>query len=487
MNRDETGISHVVGSVLLLAIVLLLVIVLASLVPLEEPGEPTPNARFTVEYDDGERIIKHTAGDTVDGEKLYVVVGDSRDRWSDMQGGDETVSAGDRVTYAETVSEQQQVRLVYLGDDDRSAIVHTLVLRPRVGAAVTFCQSNTTVLGTPTDPVSVYATDVTGTSEVDVLSASLGGRVDLYEQQSDGTFTTEQIVSGGAGPRSVHASDLTGSAAVDVVVGMTSAGSIELYEQNAGSFTPTTVTTSAEDVKAVTTTDVDGDGNVDIVAALGDAAAGKIELYKQDGSGNFPSDTTVGSLPNAFSVDTAEVTGDGRVDIVGVSNNNGGEPSVVLYEQGPSGGFDRTNISKTDDGAIHVDLADVTGNSRTDIVVAAKDDSRVVVYENQGSGSFVTHRELAMDRPESVYATDYTGNGKTDIVVTSKENSTVMMFQQQDDGSFDREVYSDNTDSEGAFHVYSTEITGDGKLDVVAAELGEDTVRLWTGKSACNS
>jgi hypothetical protein len=306
--------------------------------------------------------------------------------------------------------------------------------------------------------------------------------------QSDGTFTTEQIVNdGSAGPRSVHATDVTGSSATDVVVGMTDTNNIKLYEQNTGSFTPTTVTTSAEDVKAVRTTDVDGDGNVDVVAALGDATDGEIELYKQDSSGSFPSDTTVGSLPNAFSVDTAEVTGDSRVDIVGVSNTNDvTEPSVALFEQSPSGGFVQTTVSKTDNGVIHVDLADVTGNSNRDIVVAAKDDNSLVVYENQGSGSFTTHTDLTMDSPESVYATDYTGNGETDILATSKENSTVMMFQQQDNGSFDTEVYSDDTDSEGAFHVYSTDITGDGTLDVVAAELDENKIRLWTGTSACN-
>ena len=66
--------------------------------------------------------------------------------------------------------------------------------------------------------------------------------------------------------------------------------------------------------------------------------------------------------------------------------------------------------------ALSVALADVTGDGKADIVTANAGSNTVSVLVNQGSGTFVAPVTYAVgDVPYRVALTDVTGDGKADI------------------------------------------------------------------------
>ena len=65
---------------------------------------------------------------------------------------------------------------------------------------------------------SVYATDVDGDGDMDVLSASRGdAKIAWYENDGSGSFTEHIISTSADGARSVYAVDMDGDGDMDVV------------------------------------------------------------------------------------------------------------------------------------------------------------------------------------------------------------------------------------------------------------------------------
>ena len=65
---------------------------------------------------------------------------------------------------------------------------------------------------------SVYATDLDGDGDADVLSASLyDDKIAWYENLGGGSFGTQQVISTAMGATSVYATDLDGDGDADVL------------------------------------------------------------------------------------------------------------------------------------------------------------------------------------------------------------------------------------------------------------------------------
>jgi hypothetical protein len=158
-----------------------------------------------------------------------------------------------------------------------------------------------------------------------VLSASsYDDKIAWYE--SDGatppSYTAHTITTSADAARSVFAEDVDGDGDTDVLSASLNDDKIAWYENDGSappSFTAHVITTSAIEAWSVYAADVDGDGDTDILSASSDDD--KIAWYENDGS-SPPSFTTFVISTSAYgaeSVFAADVDGNGHTDVLSAS------------------------------------------------------------------------------------------------------------------------------------------------------------------------
>ena len=120
---------------------------------------------------------------------------------------------------------------------------------------------------------SVFAIDMDGDGDTDVLSASLDDdTVAWYENldENGGRFSTHVITTSADYACSVFAIDMDGDGDVDVLSASQNDDTVAWYENLDGSFgifSTHVITTTANGARSVFAIDMDGDGDVDVLSA----------------------------------------------------------------------------------------------------------------------------------------------------------------------------------------------------------------------------
>ena len=155
---------------------------------------------------------------------------------------------------------------------------------------------------------SVFATDVDGDGDIDVLSALfVDDEIAWYENDggSPPTFTERLISATADHARTVYATDVDGDGDTDVLSAAENDDKIAWYESDGASpptFTEHVISTDTDGAFSVFATDLDGDGDTDVLS--GSTFDDKIAWYESDG-GSPPSFTarvisTTAELPHTL-------------------------------------------------------------------------------------------------------------------------------------------------------------------------------------------
>ena len=264
------------------------------------------------------------------------------------------------------------------------------------------------------DVQSVYAADIDGDGNMDVLSASQwhGHKIMWHKKVSATAFSSYTITSNLNGAQSVYAADIDGDGDMDVLAAGAglysenpkySSAKVEWYE-NDGQPNPTfTIHTIADDLlgyEAVRAADLDGDGDMDIISVSGD---NKVRWYKNNGQAN-PSFTTHAIY------------------------NCGTGNLCHWYSHGGT-----QYIRNTGGADWSLDTVDIDGDGDIDIITAETTLSAVRLFKNDGAGSFTAQVVdsatptgnaypaaywTGLNQPWSVSSGDIDGDGDIDIVVS---------------------------------------------------------------------
>ena len=263
----------------------------------------------------------------------------------------------------------------------------------------------------------VYAADLDGDGDQDVLSASRGdNKIAWYKNDGKGDFGEQQIISQQA--------------------------------------------VSAQDVYA---TDLDGDGDQDVLSASGFGET--VAWYENDGEGNFSEEQIIAQADYFQDVYAADLDGDGDQDVLSASDNK-----IAWYENDGQGNFGEQQVITTQvDGAREVYAADLDGDGDLDALSASFFDGSVDWYENDGQGNFGEQRNLGLaEGPSGVYAADLDGDGDQDVLSCSYIEGAVVWYENDGEGNFERDQYI-TLQAVGAENVYAADLDRDGDLDVVLA------------------
>jgi hypothetical protein len=124
---------------------------------------------------------------------------------------------------------------------------------------------------------SVYAADVDGDGDIDVLGAATDADDIIWWENSAGdgsAWIGHTINDSFDGARSVHAADVDGDGDIDVLGAASDADTITWWENTTGdgnSWKEHTVDNTFDGAQSVHAADVDGDGDIDILAAASSA------------------------------------------------------------------------------------------------------------------------------------------------------------------------------------------------------------------------
>ena len=304
------------------------------------------------------------------------------------------------------------------------------------------------------------------------------------------TFTSHTITTDALYAEAVYAVDLDGDKDIDVLSASYADDKIAWYKNNGEndpSFTAHTITTSADGAFSVYAVDVDGDGDIDVLSAS--RADDKIAWYKNDGENDpsFTAHTITTSADGAFSVYAVDVNGDGYMDVLSASYD---DDKIAWYKNDGNENFATHIISTSAIEAVSVYAVDVNGDGYMDVLSASHDDDKIAWYKNDGDENFISKIiSTSAVHAFSVYAVDVDDDGDIDVLSASGKDDKIAWYENRGSASFtahnvnqpdtDGGANPNNGDANGANFVYAVDMDGDGDIDVLSASFLDNKISWY--------
>ncbi|MFB6231976.1 MAG: FG-GAP-like repeat-containing protein [Salinibacter sp.] len=371
---------------------------------------------------------------------------------------------------------------------------------------------------------SVYATDIDGDGDKDVLSVSQNDdKVAWYENQVGGSgadddgFSDQLVITTDADLAfSAHAADLDGDGDKDVLSASQRDDKIAWYENQIGEsgadsdgFGPQQViTTNTNGARSVYASDLDGDGDKDVLSvfSFGDTIAwheNQIGESESDSDGFGPQKVITTSATAANAVTASDIDGDGDKDALSGSNNLSWYENQIGESGADSDGFGSQQVITTNASAQSVSTTDLNGDNAPDALFASLSGDKIAWYENQigenesDSDGFGDQHEIttSVTAAQSVHAADIDGDEDKDVLSASADDNKIAWYENQveesgadSDGFGRQQVIS--TSAGGASSVYAADLDGDGDKDILSASGADDKIAWYenqVGQSGADS
>lgn len=181
----------------------------------------------------------------------------------------------------------------------------------------------------------------------------------------------------------------------------------------------------------------------------------------------------------------ADVNNDGKADVL--TANQSGSTVGVLLGNG-NGTFQAVATYSTGAASNPADIAvaDVNGDGRPDLLTANYGSNSAGVLLGNGNGTFQAAVALATGVPGGVptgiAVTDITGDGKLDLITANSFGYTISVFAGTGTGTFQVPVsYAVSATAAAPLDVTVADLNADGKPEVLVASAGSNTVTVLVG------
>lgn len=325
---------------------------------------------------------------------------------------------------------------------------------------------------------SIYACDIDKDQDNDILTASLEDNQIIWFRNDGGTpieWTKIIIGSNVIGAHSVYAADFDNDTDLDII-GAAYAGQpgIAWWRNDGGNpivWTKLPVANTFINAHEIYAADLNNDLNIDVLGAS--SSLSRIGVWYNGGGVDtitWTGQTLNTNFPNAKSVRAGDIDSDGDIDVIGASLDD----NDVLWWRNDGGNpinWTQLNIDLNFWGAHRVDTADINGDGNLDVIGAGYFGNYIAWWKNNGGNPIiwtVQILEYGFNTACIAYASDVDKDGDMDIIGTSQGNNTVALWLNNGGNPIQwRKIIVDN-DFYRVWPLYAIDLDNDGDVDIIA-------------------
>jgi len=291
--------------------------------------------------------------------------------------------------------------------------------------------------------------DIDGDGDPDVvLSTYDPAALTFLLNRGDGTFERGASVS--VDPYYLEVADLDGDGDLDIALDTGSSEQdqnssfiVLLNDGSGGAFDRHDYPLGAYP-QQIALADLDGDGDVDFLAARGPSqASGKprdVAVFHNRGDGQFDAAPSLESGLKGSLVHTGDLDGDGDIDVIVTSDGlYGDRESLAIFLNDGTGTFGAPAVHTVGDEPTQLELRDLTGDQKPEILVMNYFGGSVSVLRNNGAGAFEDPLEFPTIGGPGPYmaCADLDADGDIDVATTSfSDDDSIGILENITGGEF---------------------------------------------------